>query len=148
MLVLERANRFDTFVSLIRAYRIWAPLIWPDAQWTGTPDFGDEDLFSFDPIFFASFVQSINSIYEALGLILKQSHTRYIHLYYDDFTNGDKEIARACEFIGVDYISRITEVKKEITRNPFYLFRDSHLVERHIRVNYPQYWRPKSPCLT
>ncbi len=141
VIVLERENRFDTFVSLIRAYRIWAPLIWTGAPWTGTPEFGEKDLFHFDPIFFASFVQSIDSIYEAIKLVLKQSRTEYIDLYYDQFTNSDKEVARACEFIGVNYVDYGSMVKKEITRNPYELFHDSQLVEQHIKSYYPQFWR-------
>ena len=141
VLLLERENRFDTFASLIRAYRIWAPLLWTDTPWTGTPEFGAGDLFRFDPIFFASFVQSIDSIYDGLKLVLEQNKINCIHLRYDAFTNSDKEIARACDFLGVQYIDYKSMVKKEITQNPYDLFHNSELVKEHIKRYYHQFWR-------
>ena len=141
VLVLERENWFDTFASLIRAYRIWAPLIWTGAPWTGTSEFGEKDLFRFDPIFFASFVQSVDSTYDGIKLILERNETKYIHLNYEQFTNSDQEISRACEFIGVTYVNYGSAVHKEITRSPYELFHDRELVEEHIKSYYPRFWR-------
>ncbi len=132
LIIIERKNRLESFISYLEAWRAGS---WINAPYTG------HSKHSFDPVHFENYCGFVDTVFASIRSNIDDCNVSHLHLYYDQLFRNENIYKQACDFLDVKFVQKEDVLKKQMQASPLEIFSNQSFVLEYIKAYHPQYLR-------